>query len=122
MYLFAKINNSPTGLSPAEVLSEIQHGILIASTMDYNAGIIHNTWIDFDQCPSLGNVWHHVLTLMKHSPHGLKHQIDVVETAQQFGLYAWAIHDNIGLGSVDVHEDIEVLWERYKSIKEGESS
>ena len=78
--------------------------IYVASLSDYNAGILHGVWIDFDTCLNVGEVWEAIRAMLAASP-----------TAKREGVPAeeWAIHDYEGFGGIEVgeYESIPALWE-----------
>ena len=42
--------------------------IYLASLYDYNAGILHGVWIDFDTCLNVGEVWEAIRAMLAASP------------------------------------------------------
>lgn len=83
--------------------------IYVASLSDYNAGILHGVWIDFDTCLNVDEVWEAIDTMLADSP-----------TAKRGGLPAeeWAIHDYEGFGGIAVSENetIGTLWQAYELL------
>ena len=80
--------------------------IYVASLSDYNAGILHGVWIDFDTCLNADEVWEAIRAMLLNSP-----------TTEREGLPAeeWAIHDYEGFGGIEVseYESISALWEAH---------
>lgn len=83
--------------------------IYVASLTDYNAGILHGAWLDFDDFESAGEVWEAVEDMLKASP-----------TAARTGYRAeeYAIHDFEGWCGVRLgeYESIEALWRAYEVL------
>lgn len=83
--------------------------IYAASLSDYNAGILHGAWIDFDQLDDLDDLWNAVRAMLKTSP-----------TAKATGQPAeeWAIHDYEGWCglSLSEYENLDTLWDNYETL------
>ena len=83
--------------------------IYVASLSDYNAGILHGAWIDFDQLDDIDDLWDAVRAMLKTSP-----------TAKATGLPAeeWAIHDYEGWCGFSLSEycGLEGLWRAYEEL------
>ena len=83
--------------------------IYVASLTDYNNGILHGAWLDFDDFESAGEVWEAVEDMLKASP-----------TAARTGYRAeeYAIHDFEGWCGVRLgeYERIEALWRAYEVL------
>lgn len=85
--------------------------IYVASLYDYNAGILHGVWIDFDTCLNVDEVWGGIDAMLAASP-----------TAKREGVPAeeWAIHDYEGFGGIEVSENetIGTLWEAHELLSD----
>ena len=83
--------------------------IYVASLSDYNAGILHGTWIGFDQLADLGDLCASIAAMLATSP-----------TAKATGQPAkeWAIHDYEGWCGLDIDENDypTSLWLRYETL------
>lgn len=85
--------------------------IYVASLSDYNAGILHGVWIDFDTCLNADEVWEAIRAMLLNSP-----------TTEREGLPAeeWAIHDYEGFGGIEIseYESISALWEAHELLSD----
>ena len=83
--------------------------IYVASLSDYNAGILHGTWIDFDQLADLGDLRASIAAMLATSP-----------TAKATGQPAeeWAIHAYEGWCglSLSEYENLDTLWDNYETL------
>lgn len=83
--------------------------IYVASLSDYNAGILHGAWIDFDQLDNIDAVVPAIQRMLEASP-----------TAKATGQPAkeWAIHDYEGWCGLDIDENDypASLWLRYETL------
>ncbi|MCD7985240.1 MAG: antirestriction protein ArdA [Desulfovibrio sp.] len=94
----------------------INFRIYVASLSDYNNGILHGAWIDFEDCASADCVRDKISAMLATSPYTSS------ASAMEYGLKAeeWAIHDYELPGSmkIDEYEDIDLLWSCYETIQE----
>ena len=85
--------------------------IYVASLADYNAGILHGTWIDFDHLSSIDDILPAIFAMLDASP-----------TAKESDLPAeeWAIHDYEGWCGfeIDGHGYPAGLWLAYEVLSE----
>lgn len=85
--------------------------IYVASLSDYNAGILHGVWLDFNNFDHITDLWKAVKEMLAASP-------DAKDTGRP--VEEWAIHDYEGwLGfSLSEYEDLESLWDAYTILSE----
>lgn len=92
-------------------MSTEHNSIYVASLYDYNAGILHGVWIDFDTCLNVDEVWEAIRAMLAASP-----------TAKREGVPAeeWAIHDYEGFGGIEVSENetIGTLWQAHELLSD----
>lgn len=85
--------------------------IYVASLSDYNAGILHGVWLDFDNFDHITDLWKVIKEMLAASP-------DAKDTGRP--AEEWAIHDYEGwLGfSLSEYEDLDTLWDAYTILSE----
>lgn len=83
--------------------------IYVASLSDYNAGILHGVWIDFDDYYNEEQILDAIYDMLSCSPLAKKEGRKAEE---------WAIHDYEGFGGIEIDEGetIEDLWRVYTLI------
>lgn len=89
----------------------INFRIYVASLSDYNNGILHGAWIDFEDCVSASDVRDEINAILEDSPFAQEHELKAEE---------WAIHDYVLPGSLKAEEysEIDELWGCYETLQE----
>lgn len=84
--------------------------IYVASLSDYNAGILHGAWIDFDQLDDIDDLWNAVRAMLAASPTA---KAEPGQPAEE-----WAIHDYEGWCGFSLSEycGLEDLWGAYEEL------
>lgn len=80
--------------------------IYVASLSDYNAGILHGIWIDFNNLTSAEDIQTQVNNMLKESPILKK----LGEPAEE-----WAIHDYEGFENVSEYAGFDELFEEFEN-------
>jgi antirestriction protein len=86
----------------------MKYQIYVASLTDYNAGILHGTWIDLEN-KNHDEVMEEIQEMLADSPTARK----TGELAEEF-----AIHDYEGFDTISEYEDIETLIEYVEMVEE----
>lgn len=85
--------------------------IYVASLTDYNAGILHGAWLDFDDFESADEVKEAVEDMLKASPTALRYPLG--GPAEEYAIHDFEGWCGIRLGE---YESIDALWRAYKVL------
>lgn len=87
---------------------DLPFSVYFASLSDYNAGLLHGVWVDFNQCDDADDVRSAISSMLASSP------------ADYTAAGEYAIHDYSLPVTMHIpeHADIDVLWAFYSALRD----
>ena len=85
--------------------------IYVASLTDYNSGILHGIWLDFDDFESADEVKEAIDDMLKASPTALRYPL--AGPAEEFAIHDFEGWCGLRLGE---YESIDALWRAYEVL------